>query len=143
MNVRKPAADETRLLSYFFCGVYSSFPFDTSIVGYIYYANKKYAKIRAPSPSSLEILPPSDSELRPRRNSGVHLAYTDPSGEQQRAPSMPQKWGPPSLHRSFRRATASTVHAAVGSVSLIKILPASDRELRSHMFLGEPTFLFQ
>ena len=27
-----------------------------------------------------------------------------------------RQWGPPSLHRSFRRVTASTVHAAVGSV---------------------------
>ena len=69
-----------------------------------------------PSILAPEILPPSDSELCPRRSRGVRLAYTDPSGERQRAPSTPQQWGPPSLHRSFRRATASTVHsAAVGS----------------------------
>ena len=43
---------------------------------------------------------------RPRRSSGVRLAYTDPSGERQRAPSTPQQWGPPSLHRPFRRAIA-------------------------------------
>ena len=42
---------------------------------------KKYAKKRAPSPSSLEILPVSDSELRPRHSSGVRLAYIDPFGE--------------------------------------------------------------
>ena len=77
---------------------------------------KKYAKKRAPSPSSVEIIPASDVELRPRRSSGVRLAYTDPSGERQRGPSTPQQWGPPSLHRSFRRAAASSVHAAaVGS----------------------------
>ena len=63
-----------------------------------------------------QILPASDSELRSRRSSGVRLAYTDFSGDRQRAPSTPQQWGPPRLHRSFRRATASTVHAAVGSV---------------------------
>ena len=64
-----------------------------------------------------EILPATDSDLRLRRSSsGVRLAYTDLPGERQRAPSTPQQWGPPSLHRSFRRATASTVHAAVGSV---------------------------
>ena len=39
---------------------------------------------------SLEVLPASDSELRPRRRSGVRLAYTDPSGERQRAPSTPR-----------------------------------------------------
>ena len=39
---------------------------------------KKYAKKRVPSPSSLEILPASDTEPRPRRSSGVRLAYTDP-----------------------------------------------------------------
>ena len=72
---------------------------------------KKYAKKRAPSPFSLEILPASNSELRPRRSSGVRLAYTDPSGERQRAPST-LRWGPPSLQRSFRRAIASSVHAA-------------------------------
>ena len=77
---------------------------------------KSTQKKRTPSPSSLEILPASDSELCPRRSSGVRLAYTDPSGERQRAPSTPQQWGPPSLHRSFRRATASTAHVAVGSV---------------------------
>ena len=144
---------------------------------------KKSAKNRAPSPASLEILPASDSELRPRRSSGVRLAYTDPSGERQRAPSTPRwgpstlqeilpardselsprrsssevrlaytdpsgerqrehrprrnsrvrlaytdpsgerqrapstpRWGPSSLQRCFRRTTASTVHAAVGSV---------------------------
>ena len=54
---------------------------------------KKYAKKRAPSPSSVEIIPASDGELRPRRSSGVRLAYTDPFGER-----------------------ARTVHAAVGSV---------------------------
>ena len=63
-----------------------------------------------------EILPASDSELRLRRSTGVRLAYSDPSGERQRAPFTPQQWGPPGLHRSFRRATANTVHAAVGSV---------------------------
>ena len=47
----------------------------------IKYAKKNYAKKRAPSPSSLEILPASDSELRLPRRSGVCLAYTDPSGE--------------------------------------------------------------
>ena len=78
---------------------------------------KKYEKKRAPSPSSLEILPASDSELRLRRSSsGVRLACRDPSGERQRARSTPQQWGPPSLHRSFRRTTARSVHAAVGSV---------------------------
>ena len=62
------------------------------------------------------ILPASDSELSPRRSSGVRLAYTDPSGERQQAPSMP-RWGPSSLQRSFRRAIASSVYAAaaVGS----------------------------
>ena len=70
---------------------------------------KRYAKKRAPSPSSLEILPTSDSELRPRRSSGVRLAYTNPSGKRQRAPSTP-RWGPFSLQRSFRRAIASSVH---------------------------------
>ena len=40
-----------------------------------------YAKKRAPSPSSLETLPATDSELRPRRSSWVRLAYTDPSGD--------------------------------------------------------------
>ena len=89
-------------------------------------------------PSSFtEILPASDSELRPRRSSGVRLACTDPSGEQQRASSTPQQWGPPSLHRTFRRATASTVHAVVGFVSLTEILPASDSELCLHVFLVE------
>ena len=55
-----------------------------------------------PFPSILapEILPASDSELRPRHSSGVHLAYTDHSGERQRAPFALQQWGPPSLHRS-------------------------------------------
>ena len=77
---------------------------------------KKYAKKRAMSPSSLEILPASDSELRPRRSSGARLAYTDPSGERQQAPSTP-RWGESiSLQRSLRRAIASSVHAAaVGS----------------------------
>ena len=70
---------------------------------------KKNAKKHASSPSSLEILPASDSVLRPRRSSGVRLAYTDLSGERQRAPSMP-RWGPSSLQRSFRRAIASSVH---------------------------------
>ena len=57
-------------------------------------------------------------KLRPCHSSSrVPLAYTDPSGERQQAPSTPQQWGPPSLHhRPFRRATASTVHAAAGSV---------------------------
>ena len=56
-----------------------------------------------------EILPVIDSELRPRRrSSGVHLAYTDPSGERQRAPSAP-RWGPSGLQGSFRRAIASSV----------------------------------
>ena len=46
----------------------------------------------------------------------IYFGARDPSGERQRAPSTPQQWGPPSLHRSFRRVTASTVHAAaVGS----------------------------
>ena len=77
---------------------------------------KKYAKKRAPSPSSLETLPASDSELRSRRSSGVRLTYTDPSGERQRAPST-SRWGSSCLHGSFRRASASSVHAAaVGSV---------------------------
>ena len=58
----------------------------------------------------------SASEHRPRRSSGVRIAYTNPSGERHRAPSTPQQWGLPSLHRSFRRAIASIVHAAVGSV---------------------------
>ena len=121
---------------------------------------KKYAKKRPPSPTAAvqllanhilvrllyvrsfpsvlapEILPASDSELRPRRSSGVRLAYTDPSGERQGAPSTPQQWGPPSLHRSFRRATASTVHAAVGSVWLTEILLASDSELRPRCSSG-------
>ena len=95
-----------------------------------------------PSILAREILSASDSELRRRRSSGVRLAYTDPSGERQRAPSTP-RWGPSSLQRSFRRPIASTVHAAVGSVQHIEILPASDSELRSHVFLGEQTFLFQ
>ena len=57
----------------------------------------------------------SASEYRPRRSSGVSLAYTDPSGEWQQAPSMP-RWGPSSLQKSFRQAIASSVHAAaVGS----------------------------
>ena len=76
-----------------------------------------YAKKRAP------ILPASDSELRP-----LCLAYTDPSGERQRAPSTPW-WGPSSLQRSFRRALASSVHAAVvGSTWPTQILPASNSE---------------
>ena len=62
-----------------------------------------YAKKCAP------ILLTSDSELRPRRSDGVRLAYTDPSGERQRAPSTP-RWGPSSLQRSFRRAITSSVH---------------------------------
>ena len=70
---------------------------------------RRTQKKRAPSPSSLEILPASDSKLRPRRSSGVRLAYTDLSGERQRAPSTP-RWGPSSLQRSFRRAIASYVH---------------------------------
>ena len=49
-----------------------------------------YAKRRAP------ILLASDIELRPRRSGGVRLAYTDPSGERQQAPSTP-RWGPSSL----------------------------------------------
>ena len=79
-----------------------------------------------------EILPARESELRrPRRSSsGVRLAYTGPSGERQRAPSTPQQWGPPCLHRSLRRATAGTVHAAVGFVYLTEILSASESELR-------------
>ena len=70
---------------------------------------KKYAKKRAPSPASLEILRASDSELRPRRSSGVRLAYRDASGKRQRAPSTPQ-WGLSSLQTSLRRAIASSVH---------------------------------
>ena len=46
-----------------------------------------YSKKRAP------ILPASDSELCPRRSSGVRLAYTNPSGKRQRAPSTP-RWDP-------------------------------------------------
>ena len=72
------------------------------------YAKKVRKKMRR-SPSSLEILSASDSEIRPRRSSGVRLAYTDPSDERQRAPSTP-RWGPSSLQRSFRRAIASSVH---------------------------------
>ena len=49
-------------------------------------------------------------------SSGVRPAYTDPTCVQQRAPSTPQQWSRPSLHGFFQRATASTVHAAVGSV---------------------------
>ena len=80
--------------------------------------------------SSLEILPASDGKHRPRRG-GVRLAYRDPSGERQRAPSTPQQWSLPSLHRSFRRATASSVHAAaVESAQPTQILPASDSEHR-------------
>ena len=97
---------------------------------------KKHAKKRAPSPdwpiislkTAVRTVPIYSgardssgerySERRPRRSSGVRLlAYTDPSGERQRAPSTSQQWDPPSLHRSFRRATVSNVHAAaVGSV---------------------------
>ena len=56
-------------------------------------------------------------KLRPRRSSGVPLAYTDPSDERQQAPSTPQQWGPPSLHhRCFRRVTTSTVHVVMESV---------------------------
>ena len=73
---------------------------------------KKSAKNRAPSPASLEILPASDSELRPRRSSGVRLAYIDPpSGERQRAPSTP-RWGPSTLQEILRREIANFVHAA-------------------------------
>ena len=56
-----------------------------------------------------QILPASDSEHRPRRSSGVRLAYIHPSGGRQRAPSS-LRWGPSSLHRSFRRAIESSVH---------------------------------
>ena len=68
---------------------------------------------------------------RPRRSSGVRLAYTDPSSERERAPSTP-RWGPSSLQIFFRRAIASSIHAAavVGSAWLTQILPASDSELR-------------
>ena len=59
-----------------------------------------------------QILPASDSEHRPRRSSGVRLAYTVPSGERQRAPSTP-RWRPSSLQRSFRRAIASSVHTCI------------------------------
>ena len=65
-------------------------------------------------PSPTQILPASDSKLRPRRSSGFHLAYTtNPSGKRQRAPSTP-RWGPSSLQRSFRRAIASSVHVFLG-----------------------------
>ena len=64
-----------------------------------------------PSILAPEMLPASDNELRPRHSSGVCLTYTDHYGERQRAPSTP-RWGPSSLQRSFRRAIASTVHAA-------------------------------
>ena len=47
-----------------------------------------------------------------RRSSGVRLAYTDPFGERQRAPSTPG-WSPSSLQRFFRRAIASSVHTRV------------------------------
>ena len=67
-----------------------------------------------PSILAPEILPASDSELRPRRSSRVRLAYTDPSGERQRAPSTLQQWGPPSLRRSFWGATASRPRRSSG-----------------------------
>ena len=59
---------------------------------------KKYAKTKTKkrppyAKKRASILPASDSELRPRRSSGVRLAYTDPSGERQRAPSTP-RWDP-------------------------------------------------
>ena len=59
--------------------------------------------------SELLIDAASASEHRPRRSSGVRLAHTDPSGERQRAPFTP-RCGYPNLHRSFRRAIASSVH---------------------------------
>ena len=56
------------------------------------------------------ILPASDSELRPRRSSGVRLAYSDPSGERLRDPSTPQQWSPPSLHTSSSYSDTSNIH---------------------------------
>ena len=47
----------------------------------------------------------------PAADGGVRLAYTDPSGERQRAPSTP-RWGTSRLQRSFRRAIASSVHSS-------------------------------
>ena len=54
-------------------------------------------------------------------DSGIRPAYTDTSGGRQRAPSTP-RWGPPSLHRSFRRATASTVHVASVGFSGVRLV---------------------
>ena len=83
-----------------------------------------------------KILPASDSERRPRRSSGGPPVYIDPSRERQRAPSTP-RWVPSSLQRSFRRAIASSVHAAaVGSALPTQILPASDSEYRPRRSSG-------
>ena len=61
------------------------------ILGRLLYV-QSFLSILAP-----KILLASDSERRPRRSSGVHVAYKDPSGERQRTPSTP-RWGPTSLH---------------------------------------------
>ena len=67
----------------------------------------------------------------------IYSGARDPSGERQRAASTPQQWGPPSLHKSFRRAIASTVHAAaVGSAKPTQMLPASDSEHRPRRSSG-------
>ena len=97
-----------------------------------------------PFPSILapEILPASDRELRPRRSSGVHLAYTDPSGERQRAPSTP-RWGPFSLQRSFRRAISSSAHTCFQerehSFFKTKKIKVGGIELTSRGLLNVPT----
>ena len=96
-----------------------------------------------PSILAPEILPASESVLRSRRSNGVRLAYTDPFGERQRAPSTPQQLGLPSLHRSFRRATASTVHAAWGPSSLQRSFRRAIASSGSHVFSGGGIFLLK
>ena len=91
------------------------------------YEGEKYAKKSAPSPSSLEILPASESEIRPRRSSGVRLAYTDPSGERQRAPSTP-RWGPSSLHRSFPVSDSELRPRRSSGARLVYTDPSGERQ---------------